>query len=126
MTRTCDELGVCNGRHCHDVGPCPDYDLIACNSCDCGVDDRVPCPHNVFECEVPCADAPAPTRPLASVVYPFAPGVIERTTNSTGWFDEEDCGLPLSLGELAFVAALVSGCGALGGLLATWAMRWAA
>jgi hypothetical protein len=101
--RSCNELGVCQGL---GADQCPDCDS--------------------FECEVPCADAPAPTRPLASVVYPFAPGVIERTTNSTSWYDEEDCGLPLSLGELAFVAALVSGCGALGGLLATWAMRWSA
>lgn len=73
MTRTCDDLGVCNGRHCHDVAACPDYDLIACNSCNCQEQDDFypPCPHQVFECEVPCT--PEPARPT----YPFAPGVIE-------------------------------------------------
>lgn len=84
--RTCDELGVCNGRHCHDVAACPDFDLIACNSCDCGVSERVPCPHAVFECELPCS--PEPARPT----YPFAPGTIEgparpAMTRRSLWFD---------------------------------------
>ncbi len=48
----CWRLGICQG-----LGPnqCPDCDG--------------------WECEVPCADPPAPTRPLSA--YPFAPGVIE-------------------------------------------------
>lgn len=107
MTRTCDDLGVCNGRHCHDVAACPDYDLIACNSGHCPEDDhhRMPCPHAVFECEVACS--PEPARPT----FPFAPGVIQRAPQG-GYVDQDGAWLPLSLGEtlkLLCVLAALSG-----------------
>lgn len=114
MTRTCDELGVCNGRHCANVSACADYDLITCNSCDCGLSDRVPCP---YECATPCADAPAPTRPLAGITHPFAPGVIQRAP--------DDCyaneyGFPLDLRDWLYVLRVLLVFGGGMGLLVAW------
>jgi len=118
MTRSCHDLGVCNGRHCHDVSACPDFDLLACNSSTCQVDDDYypTCPHapsDVFECEVACS--PEPPRPT----HPFAPGVIQRGT-STSDFEYYNRDLPLSLRELAWVLGLVVVFSGLGGLIAGW------
>ena len=89
---TCDELGVCQGL---GADQCPDCDS--------------------FECEVPCADQPAPTRPLSASVYPFAPGVID--------------GLPcpaLTLRTaLPSLARLLAGCG-LAGLVVGYLVERAA
>lgn len=92
---SCDRNGVCQG-----LGA----DL--CPNCDS------------FECEVPCADPPAPTRPLGQ--YPFAPGVIDgphpRTMGGAA---------PL-LKELATVLLLVAVFSAAGGLLAGLIAGWRA
>lgn len=89
----CDQFGVCQGL---GADQCPDCDS--------------------WECSVPCSDPPMPTRPLAAVAFPFAPGVIQGPHTAESY--DDDCGLPLSLRELAFVAALVLSFSVLGGLIA--------
>lgn len=51
MNRTCQELGVCQGRACPD--------------CD------------AFECELPCSPEPAAGELYPWPRYPFAPGTID-------------------------------------------------
>lgn len=136
--RTCDELGVCNGRHCNDVSACPDYDLIACNSGPCDGADNAPCPHDVWRCEVPCSPPPQqfefaqPTYPVASATarsrtsdgkpgYPFAPGIIEGPPVPGGPFDAP---WGVSLKDAAIMLGAVLLCSAAGGLLVAWLSGW--
>lgn len=86
--RTCSELGVCQGL---PADQCP-----GCTS---------------FECEVACTPEPPRT------AYPFAPGVIQRSTSD---FDDYNYDMPLSLRELAWVLGLVAVCSFVGGLIARW------
>ena len=95
-TSRCEQLGVCQGL---GADQCPDCDS--------------------FECEVSCTEAPAPTRPLAGVAYPFAPGVIQRAADTMA-FDDNDNGFPLDLRELLWVFGLVIVFSGAGGLLAAW------
>jgi len=115
--KTCDELGVCNGRHCTDVAACPDYDLIACNSGPCYPVGAAPrCPHSPlpahgpastdlqgdsFECEVACA--PEPARPT----YPFAPGTIEGPHLPISYLDEADSAGPLAWRDWVWLVGLL-------------------
>lgn len=71
----CEQLGVYQGL---GADQCPDCDS--------------------WGCEVPCAaEQPTPTRPLAGVTYPFAPGVIQGAGHAG--FDDDDS-QPLSVLEV--------------------------
>jgi len=114
--KTCDELGVCNGRHCTDVSACPDYDLIACNSGPCYPVGTAPrCPHS------PVADRRhhTPARDAAPLpTYPFAPGTIQGPELPVVYLGEDaKPWLPLALAELLGVFALVLLFAFLGGML---------
>jgi len=87
----CQQLGVCQG-----LGPdrCPDCDG--------------------WECEVPCAEPPAPTRPVAQ--YPFAPGVIEGAPQGR-YIAPADDWFPLSPADAAKLIAVLAALSFLAGYL---------
>ncbi|MDD5031294.1 MAG: hypothetical protein PHH58_17665 [Rhodoferax sp.] len=114
--KTCDELGVCNGRHCTDVAACPDYDLVACNSGNCYPPGHAPrCPHS------PVADRrrASPVREaFPTPTYPFSPGIIQGPDLPVVYLDDEDGPwLPLAVKDLLGIFALVLLFAFLGGLL---------
>lgn len=115
MTRTCDELGVCNGRHCKDVSACYDYDLIACNSGPCDGAANAPCPYAAIDRKVArTLEPPQPT-------YPFAPGIIEGPPVPGGPFDAP---LGITLKDAAIILVMAALCAGAAGLLVGWLSGW--
>lgn len=81
MTRTCDELGVCQKQ----------FGKPACPQCD----------EEVFECEVPCS--PEPPQPT----YPFAPGVIQGPDLPIVFMDTDGPWIPMTLADTLKITATV-------------------
>ncbi|MDR3370699.1 hypothetical protein [Rhodoferax sp.] len=111
QAHTCDALGVCNSRHCSDVGACPDYDPSACNDTSCQGHAEIAAkglchykrPQRRFTDRPGCASEayPQPT-------YPFAPGVIQRQPiGAAGEFCGASDRFPLSLFDTAVVLVVV-------------------
>ena len=121
QAHTCDALGVCNSRHCADVSACPDYDPLACNDTSCQGHAEIAAkglctykrPQRRFTDRPGCAREAYP-QPM----FPFAPGMIQRTLRSD--IDVPDEWFALSVKDTAKIMAMVVVLATVAGYIVGW------